>query len=103
MPSVKITILPRRSMAVFAILSIVMVVLSYVVLLTLVAGCVYLPCQALDSGHGNFQVLALLLFGMVIAGALLWSMVPRRDKFAAPGPLLERGAHPRPEGHFVDA
>jgi heat shock protein HtpX len=95
MTSVKITIRPRRSMAVFAILSIVMVVLSYVVLLTLAAGCVCLPYLALDSGHANFQVLALLLFGIAIAGALLWSMVPRLDKFEAPGPLLERGAHPR--------
>src|SRR5262249_5945869 len=37
----------------------------------------------------------LFLFGLVIAGALLWSIAPRRDRFTPPGPLLERGEHPR--------
>jgi len=91
----KVDIRPRRSMVVFAVLAILMVILSYVVLLALAFACVYLPYLALSSGHTNFQLLLLLLFGVAVAGALLWSMVPRRDKFEPPGPPLDRANHPR--------
>jgi heat shock protein HtpX len=91
----KVTIRPRRSMAIFAVLAIVMVILSYVVLLALAVASVYLPYLALASGVANLQLYILLLFGIALAGALLWSMMPRRDKFTPPGPLLERSAHPR--------
>ena len=37
----------------------------------------------------------LFLFGIAIAGAMLWSLIPRRDKFEAPGMLIERAAYPR--------
>ena len=91
----RVNIRPRRSMTVLAILAIVMVILSYAVLIALAVASVYLPYLALESAHANFQLVVLLLFGMAIAGALLWSMVPKPDKFEPPGPLLERAAHPR--------
>jgi Zn-dependent protease with chaperone function len=79
----------------FALLSIFMVVASYVFVIGLAAACVYLPYLALAAGIGGFQIVALFLFGVVIAGAMLWSLLPRPDKFKAPGLLIERAAQPR--------
>ena len=54
-------------MAIFAILAILMVVVSYFFVLALAAACVYLPLQLLTFNAGGFQILALFLFGIVIA------------------------------------
>jgi heat shock protein HtpX len=57
---------------------------------------VYLPYLLLSSSDSaGTQSLLLLVFGVAIAGGLLWSLVPRADKFTAPGPLLDRAQHPR--------
>ncbi len=72
-------------MTLFAVLAILMVIASYLFVLILAAACVYLPYLALDSGTPGFQMIALFLFGIVIAVTMLWSLVPRRDKFVAPG------------------
>jgi heat shock protein HtpX len=83
-------------MAFFAILAIVMVVGSYLFIALLAVSCVYLPYLVLaKSESAPGQVVLLFLFGIVIAGAMLWSLVPRRDKFEAPGMLLDRNAYPR--------
>jgi heat shock protein HtpX len=91
----KVEIRPRRSMAFFAFLSIFMVAVSYAFVILLAAACVYLPYLVLEAGSVNFQIVVLFLFGIVIAGAMLWSMIPRRDKFKAPGLLIERATQPR--------
>lgn len=88
----------RPSMAFFAILGIVMVVGSYLFVALLAAACVYLPYiifsrAGAQSEHG-WDVL-ILLFGIVIAATMLWSLVPRREEFTAPGLLLDRSRHPR--------
>src|SRR5581483_7647350 len=86
----------RPSIVLFAILAIVMVIASYIFVVMLAAACVYLPYLALvHSESAGFQILALFLFGIVIAGTMLWSLIPRRDKFAAPGLLLDRSSQPR--------
>ncbi len=82
-------------MTFFAFLSIFMVVASYVFVLTLAGACVYLPYLILAAGSSSLQVVLLFLFGLVIAGAILWSLVPRPDKFKAPGVLIERAKEPR--------
>ena len=41
------------------------------------------------------QVVLLLLGGIAVAATMLWSLFPRRDKFDAPGPLLDRSTQPR--------
>jgi len=95
-PFPKVEIRPRRSMTFLAILSIVMVVLSYFFVLLLATACVYLPFLILTSSHsGGIQGLVLFLFGIVIAGAMLWSLIPRPDKFKPPGLLLTPAAQPR--------
>lgn len=85
---------PRRSLFLFATLAIAMVFFSYLFTLLLAAACVYLPWLVV-SNVANFQALALFVGGIVIAGIMLWSLIPRRDKFEAPGILLESTSHPR--------
>src|SRR5277367_692630 len=89
-------ITPRRSVALFAVLAIVMVVVSYIVIILLAIACVYLPYLAFTSAeHPPAQLALLVLGGILVAGTILWSLLPRLDKFDAPGLLLEPSAHPR--------
>src|SRR5215471_5183058 len=88
----------RPSMALFAILGIAMVIGSYLFVAFLAAGCVYLPYigfsrAGAQSEHG-WDVL-MLLFGIIIAATMLWSLIPRREEFTASGLLLDRSSHPR--------
>jgi heat shock protein HtpX len=93
---VKVTIAPRRSVGLFALLAIVMVIASYVFVIVLAAACIYVPYWIIENAeHAPGQILLLLLGGVVIAGAMLWSLIPRRDRFEPPGPLLHRSSHPR--------
>jgi hypothetical protein len=90
------TIAPRRSVALFALLAIVMVVVSYIVIVLLAVACVYLPYLAFTSAeHPPAQLGLLVLGGLVVGATILWSLVPRREKFEVPGLLLEPSAHPR--------
>jgi heat shock protein HtpX len=83
-------------MTLFAVFAIVMVIGSYIFVLLLAAMCVYVPYRILFSADSLApQSLLLFLFGIVIAATMLWSLVPRRDKFSAPGMLLDRSTQPR--------
>ena len=83
-------------MAFFAVFAIAMVIGAYLFVLLLAAACVLLPYFALtNSESGSGQILLLFLFGIVIAATMVWSLIPRRDKFTAPGMLLARAAHPK--------
>jgi Zn-dependent protease with chaperone function len=97
MASASNVVLPRRrSLAVWALLAVAMVVVSYLFIVALAASCVYLPYLLLTrSDTANLQILVLFLVGVAMAGTMLWSLLPRRDHFVPPGPLLERSAHPR--------
>jgi len=54
-----------------------------------------------SSRSPNLQVMLLLLLGIVVAGTMVWSLLPRRDNFKAPGLLLQRAA-PATVGSFDD-
>jgi heat shock protein HtpX len=88
------TIPPRRSLVLFALLAIFMICLSYVFILVLAAACVYLPWLIVNSVT-NFHAIALFLGGIVVAAVMLWSLIPRRDKFEPPGLRLESATHPQ--------
>jgi heat shock protein HtpX len=91
-----VDIRPRRSLAFFAVLSIAMVLFSYFFVIALAAACVYLPYTLIQrSDPMNGQLFLALLFGIAIASTLLWSLVPRPDKFKSPGLLLDRATQPR--------
>jgi len=82
-------------MVIVALFSMAMVVLSYAFVLALAAACVFLPYWLMTSANSaNGQLVLLFLFGIAIAGAMLWSLLPRPDKFKAPGPVLDKSQHP---------
>ena len=83
---------PRRSLAIFAALAMLLVVASYVVILLLAVACVYLPWVLFTNSSG-FQSLAVLVAGVIMAASMMWSVLPRRDKFAVRGLRLERQMH----------
>jgi len=92
----QLEIAPRRSMIFFALLAILIIIASYVFVVILAALCVLLPYYAVQAAEQpGFALPTLFAFGVIIAGAFLWSLVPKRDSFVQPGPLLERSIHPR--------
>src|SRR2546430_2260861 len=96
MPNAQINITPKRSVAFFAFLSIFMVGVSYLLLLLLAVACIYLPyLLLLNTQSLQMQVILLFLGGIAVAGTMLWSLLPRRDKFDPPGPLLDRSTQPK--------
>jgi hypothetical protein len=52
-----------------------MVVVSYLFILLLAVACVYLPWLVVTN-VANFQTFALFVAGVIVAGSMLWSMVP---------------------------
>jgi heat shock protein HtpX len=84
----------RRSLFWSALLAIGMVILSYVFTATLAVACAALSLWLLVM-YPNLQTVLLFLGGIAAAGIMLWSLVPRRNKFVAPGVLLEPDVHPR--------
>jgi len=91
-------VVPRRYSLIFwALLAMCFVAGSYLLTLALAVGCIALFFRALStlSAGVNVQLLALGACGLVIGLTILWSLVPRRDKFHAPGALLQRSCYPR--------
>jgi heat shock protein HtpX len=85
----EIKIAPNRSVAACAILTVLSIVGSYVFLLLIAAACISLPYLAYtNSDHLPAQAWALAGGSVIVGLALLWSIIPRRDKFAAPGMRL---------------
>lgn len=92
----RITFAPNRSVAFFAFLSIFLVGASYLLLLLLAVICIYLPYLLLLTTHAmQLQVFLLFLGGIAAAATMLWSLLPRRNKFDPPGPLLDRSTQPK--------
>lgn len=86
----------RRLLALWAFAAVVLVIASYLVILLTAAACVYLPYLLLITEQSvGVQTVALALCGFVMAGTMLWSLIPRRDSFKAPGPTLDHGSHPK--------
>jgi heat shock protein HtpX len=85
---------PRRALLFFALLALGTALMSYAVILALAAGSISLILLS-GTGSFNIQILLLGLFGICVGGALLWSAIPRAQKFVAPGIPLERGSQPR--------
>ena len=92
----KVEIRRRPAMALFGIVAVAMVIGSYLFVVLLAAACVYVPYLIIFRADSFApQSLVLFLFGIVIAATMLWSLIPRRDKFIAPGLLLDRASHPK--------
>jgi heat shock protein HtpX len=96
MPASKLDIASSRSAVLFAVATVAMIFVSYAIVILLAVACAYLPYPLMANvEHENVQQLALFVGGVVIAGAMLWSLVPKRIKFEAPGLLLDSASQPR--------
>ena len=83
----------RPSLAGRAALSLALMIGFYALAVGIAAGLLYLPYAEMTYAHRVH--LKLLLFSLVGAGVILWSIFPRPDRFAAPGPALARERQPR--------
>jgi heat shock protein HtpX len=82
----------QPSLAGRAILALLLLVGFYVLALAIVAGLLYVPYAEVVYLH---RIDRLTLFSIVGAGAILWGILPRIDRFTAPGPPLSREHQPR--------
>ena len=88
-----ITAMARRwSIALRAMLALVLILGFYLLALALAAGLLALPLLVRAEPALRLRLLFITLPGAAI---VLWSIRPRRDPFVAPGPLLARDANPR--------
>jgi Zn-dependent protease with chaperone function len=65
----------------------------YVLALGMAGGLLWVPYAEFVYAHHVTPKLAIIC--ILAGGTILWSVLPRRDKFVAPGPRLQRGEHPR--------
>jgi heat shock protein HtpX len=79
----------KWSIAAWGLVAAFAVVLSYVVSLCLALACLALPLLLFNSTIGGFGALLLAVFGVVVGITILWSLIPRRDKFEPPGVRID--------------
>lgn len=81
------------SIAARAVLAVVLMVGFYLLALGIAGGLLYIPYAEAVYAHRLHGKLAL---GCIIgAGAILWAVLPRIDKFEAPGPQLTKQNQPK--------
>lgn len=84
---------PTGSVAGRAALAVGLMIGFYVLALAIAGFLLSIPIAELQLAHRIHPKLALIC--LVGAGTILWSILPRWDKFPAPGPTLEASSHPR--------
>jgi hypothetical protein len=76
-----------------AALAVVLMIGFYFMALAIAAGLLWIPYAEFTYGNGvHLKLAAICVLG---AGIILWSIVPRSDRFAPPRPVLQRAANPR--------
>jgi hypothetical protein len=82
-----------RSIAVRAALAVVLMAGFYLLALGIAALLLAIPVlEVRYIGHISGKLTLVAVMG---AGTILWSILPRRDRFEDPGPRLEPAEHPR--------
>ena len=81
------------SLAGRATLAVLLLIGFYVLAFAIVAGLLYIPYAEVTYLHRLDA--RLTIFAVVGAGAILWGILPRIDKFLPPGPSLTRDRQPR--------
>lgn len=76
-----------------AILALVLMIGFYALALGMAGGLLWVPYAEFVYAHHITPKLAVIC--LVAGGTILWSVLPRRDKFVAPGPRLRRDEQPR--------
>jgi Zn-dependent protease with chaperone function len=83
--------MPKRSLASRAVMALVLAVGFYVLAVGIALGLLGAVYAELYSSHILVKPTILAIIG---AGIILWSILPRIDRFTAPGPRLEADAQP---------
>ncbi|MBV9774345.1 MAG: M48 family metallopeptidase, partial [Gemmatimonadetes bacterium] len=81
------------SLAGRAALAVALLIGFYVFALAIAAGLLYVPYA--EAHYLNHVTGRLALFCVAGAGIILWSILPRPDRFTPPGPRLAPSEHPR--------
>jgi heat shock protein HtpX len=76
-----------------SILALTLMVGFYLLALGLALGLLFIPYAELVYAHRLH--IKLVLICVVAGGAILWAVLPRIDRFEAPGPQLTAAEHPR--------
>lgn len=76
-----------------AILAVVLMIGFYLLALGVASGLLWIPFAELVYAHRVTPKLAIIC--LLGGGAILWAVMPRFDKFVAPGPQLTRDIYPR--------
>src|ERR1051326_7075330 len=76
-----------------AMLAIALMAGFYLLALSIAGILAYLPIAELSYAHRIHPKLAL--FCLISAGVIVWSIIPRFDKFTPPGPQLQPAQNPK--------
>ena len=76
-----------------AVLAIVLMIGFYALAIATAGVLLYLPYAEVRYAHR--LDIRLAIFCLVGAGIIMWSILPRRDRFIPPGPCLAPNQHPR--------
>ena len=76
-----------------AALAVGLMVGFYVLALAITAALVFVPIAEVVYTNRIHPKIALIC--LIGAATILWSILPRRDRFDAPGPILEPASHPK--------
>lgn len=80
------------SLMIRGLLAIVLMVGFYLLALAIAGGLLYLPYAEVVYAHRIHP--KLVIFCLLATGTILWAIMPRVDKFEAPGPQLQEGRFP---------
>jgi Zn-dependent protease with chaperone function len=72
--------------------TVVLVCFSYLFTVGLALACVYIPWLLVTNDIG-VNTVALFVAGVLVAGVMLWALIPRRDSFEPPGVRLDHAVH----------
>ena len=82
----------QQSLASRAVAAVALMIGFYLLALAVVGALLFIPYAEWHWAHRIHIKLAL---GCIVSAAvILWSILPRIDRFEAPGPRLEPGDHP---------
>jgi heat shock protein HtpX len=76
-----------------ALMAVVLMIGFYLLAIAIASGLLYIPYAEIVYAHRIHP--KLLIICIIGALAILWAILPRFDKFPAPGPRLTRDRHPR--------
>jgi len=84
--------MPKKSLASRALMALALTIGFYALALSIAGGLLF--AVYLELVYSNHIYVKATLFAVVGAGLILWSILPRFDRFVAPGPRLDETSQP---------